>query len=302
MWNIARCNRLVANLLATCFWFSAAITPALAELYVLGDSLSDVGALSITYTNPVSTSPYVNGKVWTQYLGNSISTFCNDPHQCPLNGKTFYYTNPGNNYAVGGAGITFDSPDAKAPTSYTSLHSQVAALLNSHRLQGGDIVAVWIGANDVLSAGRNVSSSISKVNSAIHVFQSEMAILVSNANGARVYIFTLPDLGKTPLGFSSSDGGKLLTDLTMQFNQGISASLASNVYVIDSGAVFSQLRSLMATSVIFCRKIIDPNHDCGNASNPLSPGIPPQANVLFSDPLHPSIAAHQFIANQLKWF
>ncbi len=79
---------------------------AKAADYVLGDSLSDAGALGITYTNPASVSPWIWGTVWVQDIPGYTSTpvFCNAP-QCAFNSQAFYYTNlTGNNYAVGGAG------------------------------------------------------------------------------------------------------------------------------------------------------------------------------------------------------
>jgi phospholipase/lecithinase/hemolysin len=276
-------------------------SPSHAEIYVLGDSLSDVGALGFTYTNPADTSPRRDGQVWPQYLGNSRSAYCNEAQQCPRSDRSFYYTRPGNNYAVGGAGITFDSPDARAHLNYTSLPNQVTALLNGHTLAAGDTVALWIGANDILNAVQKGNAVGAEVEFAIQVFRQETVRLAQHANGARIYILTIPDLGKTPAGLSSPDGGAQLTELTNRFNQGIAASLPARTYIIDSNAVFADLRKLMATSISFCRRPIDPQHECGNASNPVTPGLAPSAQVLFADPLHPSIAAHRYIANHLAF-
>lgn len=293
-------NKQVTGFLAVGIALAMAILPAKAEIYTLGDSLSDAGALGLTYTDPTAVSPLTEGKVWVQYLTDSVPAFCNDPNACPLNSSTLYYSKPGNNFAVGGAGVTFDSPDARAQKSYTDLHSQVYALLHGRNLTRDDVVTIWIGANDILDAARHPSSSASYISAVVRTFQSELATLAAGVNGARIFVFTLPDLGTTPLGLSMSDGGKLLTELTAAFNQGISAVGESNVKIIDSTPIFTRLIQVMATSSVYCSKIIDPRHLCGNPSNPLASALSAQAPLLFADPLHPSHAAHQYIANELS--
>ena len=108
--------------------------------YVLGDSLSDVGALGMTYTNAeqVSVSPqqWIFGKVWVQDIPEytSKSTFCRD-QVCKGSSDTtapFYYTRHGNNYAVGGAGVLFSSSDlGLINLANTDLPSQVSALIHN---------------------------------------------------------------------------------------------------------------------------------------------------------------------------
>lgn len=124
----------IARWVATHVCFTAAlffsVANADATIYSLGDSLSDAGALGFTYTNPVTLSPMAEGNVWVQYLGNSTPAFCNDPRHCTFDRNSYYYSSTGNNYAVGGAGVTFDSTDARLPRNYTSLHYQIVALLH----------------------------------------------------------------------------------------------------------------------------------------------------------------------------
>ena len=274
--------------------------PVYAALYVLGDSLSDVGALGFTYTNPANMEPPENGQVWPQYLSGSTSAYCNGGQQCPFDGKTFYYSRTGNNYAVGGAGITFDSTDAKRHPNYTGLGYQITALVNAHVLTSNDVIAIWIGANDILKAAQKAGSAAGEVRLAAQVFRNELSRLISHANGARIHIFTIPDLGKTPAALGSVDAG-ILTNLSNQFNQAITASLPASVYVIDANAIFVDLRKVMALTTVFCRRLIDPQHVCGKASNQLTPGVSPMAAVLFADPLHPSIAAHRELAKRLSF-
>ena len=268
-----------------------------AEVYSLGDSLSDAGSLGFTYTNPATLTPLTRGKVWVQYLSsNSTPAFCNDPKHCLFNNDTFYYTGTGNNYAVGGAGVAFDSADAQVNKSYTNLHSQIHALLHNHVLDKKDVITVWMGANDIIAATSNLNKSVSQVTYAAQVFTTEISNLTKT--GARIYVFTIPDLGRTPFGQTASDGGTLLSYLTNLFNSSIST--LKNVNLIYSNEMFNTLYDQWPTPMIYCSVIIDPKHLCGDPKiNPINqdPTIPP--TLLFADPEHPSNAAHQYIGNLL---
>jgi phospholipase/lecithinase/hemolysin len=279
----------------------ATASTANAEIYTLGDSMSDAGSLGITYTDPSSISPYVPGKIWIQYLTQSTPAFCGNQNQCPWNPNTFYY-GAGNNYAVGGAGVMFDSTDARTPNTYTSLGSQVSALINSKKLVAGDSVTVIMGANDILAA-----VSQSKINPTTVVTQAASAYiqfissLASQSTRPRIYAFTLPDIGQTPLGSSMQDGGKLLTQLTSIYNNAIANGLAktSGVTMVNGGAIYGQLitQQKLLTSPSYCLKVIDVTHACGSSANPV---FSSQNNLLFADPLHASRVAQQMIASWLK--
>jgi outer membrane lipase/esterase len=300
MFSAMRFGKLVSKLtlLGTALFF--AVPLANADVYSLGDSLSDAGSLGFTYTNPATLSPLTSGKVWVQHLTSSVPAFCNDPKHCLLNNDTFYYTNPGNNYAVGGAGVTFDSTDAKVKKNYTDLHSQIYALLHSRVLNKNDIITVWMGANDIFAAAQNRLHSYADVANAARVFQTEIINLAIQVNGASIYVISIPDLGKTPLGLNTSDGGKLLSELTVVFNLGISGMNVHNVSLIDSNAGFNQLYGQLDTSMIYCSVIIDPKHVCGDPKTNPEYFDPAAKPFLFADPVHPSNAAHQYIANQLQ--
>lgn len=273
---------------------------AQAEIFSLGDSLSDAGALGFTYTNPISGHPYVMGKVWLQYLSSrSIPAFCNDRSRCTQNAGTFNYSSLGNNYAVGGAGVTFDSPDT-APNSHTDLRSQVHALLLGHKLSSKDAVTVWMGANDILAAVDKGDASRARlaVLEAARIFKREVDNLALRGNGASIYVITIPDLGKTPLGRKDPATSTLLSELTDAFNRVISEVTSMNVISIDSKPIFNRLMQTMDTSRTYCPNIIDPANICGSGSNPLNVYPEDNPNLLFADPIHPSATAHRVIAGQ----
>jgi phospholipase/lecithinase/hemolysin len=277
---------------------AATASTAIAEIYTLGDSMSDAGALGITYTNPDSITPFVPGKIWIQYLTTSTPAFCGNQNQCPWNPSTFYY-GAGNNYAVGGAGVVFDSTDARTPNTYTSLGSQVSALINSGKLRKGDTITVIMGANDILAAASKPSKDpAAAVGQAASAYVQYISSLANQTSNPRVYAFTLPDIGKTPLGLSAGDGGTYLTQLTNIYNTAITTGLAKTpgVTMVNSAALYGELTKQLLTYPSYCLKVIDVTHVCGSSTNPV---FSSQNNLLFADPLHASRGAQQMIASWL---
>jgi outer membrane lipase/esterase len=276
------------------------VTNANATTYNLGDSLSDAGALGFTYTNPTSLRPLSEGKVWVQYLSNSIPAFCNDTRHCKFNNETYYYSDTGNNYAVGGAGVTFDTMDARLAINFTNLHAQIEALTHNHKLSDEDIVTVWMGANDILAATSDPYTSVDVVKQTAEIFRSEVKRL--SKFGAKIYVITIPDLGQTPLGFNSGSG-EFLTLLTEIFNSEISSlSRIKNISLIDSDALLALLVASgnFDNSDIYCAAIIDPKHVCGNKrTNPLTSNNA-DLPFIYADPVHPSNAVHKWIADTLQ--
>lgn len=273
-----------------------------ATIYTIGDSLSDAGALGFTYTNPFALRPLREGNVWVQYLTNSVPAFCNDPKHCRLDHQSFYYSSRGNNYAVGGAGINFDSTDIPLAPSYTSLHYQVEALMHNHELTPNDLVTVWIGANDIIAAATDPTlGGVSFVIQAATTMKREVARLTRS--GAKVIVISIPDIGATPLGLNSpSDVAKALTELTKVFN-GATRGVANfqNVTLIDSNQLYQQLllSGEFDNTGIYCNTIIDPNNVCGSATNPLQVKHP-EPPLVYADPIHPSNAAHRWIGELMK--
>ena len=273
-----------------------------ATIYTIGDSLSDAGALGFTYTNPVALRPLREGNVWVQYLTNSVPAFCNDPRHCKLDQQTFYYSSRGNNYAVGGAGINFDSTDIPLVQSYTSLHYQVEALIHNHQLTPNDVVTVWIGANDIIAAATDPTlGGVKFVMQAATTMKREVARLARS--GAHVIVISIPDIGATPLGFNSPPGvAQGLTELTHVFNAAITGLVNfKNVTLIDSNQLYQQLllSGEFDNTAIYCNTIIDPNNICGSAANPLQVNKP-EPPLVYADPIHPSNAAHRWIGELMR--
>jgi phospholipase/lecithinase/hemolysin len=133
------------------------------------------------------------------------------------------------------------------------------------------------------------------------LFTNEIAALAKT--GAKIYILNIPDLGLIPLGLSTSDGGALLSNLTIIFNKGI-AGLAKvkNISLVDSNALMAQLLSAnqFDTTEIYCPAIIDPTHICGDSLTNPELVNSPQVPYFFADPIHPSFAAHKVIGQAIQ--
>jgi outer membrane lipase/esterase len=292
--------------LCTSLFLLGTISQTQAAIYTLGDSLSDAGALGFTYTNPTNLDPLAEGNVWVQYIAKSTPAFCNDPNHCKLDKETFYYSSMGNNYAVGGAGVTFDSTDAQSPKSFTSLHFQIEALKHNHQLRKGDVITVWIGANDIIAAALeptfDSAKSLAYVSRAGEIFKEEVAAL--SKTGAKIIVITVPQLGSTPLAVSV-DGVDFLNQLTDVFNQKISKlAKLKNVNIIDSSVYFNDVltsRDFDPSNTYCSTAIIDPDNQCGGDNNPITAKpSDPDVPFVFADPIHPSNAVHRYIGDKLK--
>ncbi|HEX7914134.1 SGNH/GDSL hydrolase family protein [Rudaea sp.] len=277
---------------------AVAAMAARAEIYTLGDSLSDAGSLGITYTDPASVGPLVAGRIWIQNLTWSTPAFCAKRSKCAWSPNTYYYRD-GNNYAVGGAGVMFDSTDARTPNTFTSLGSQVASLIGSGKLKEGDAVTVLMGANDILAAAAKPDNSQTVVAHAAASFVQYVTALAAQPTQPHVYVFTIPDLGQTPIGRGAADGGALLSKLTQVFNDKITTGLGATpgVAFINSSTIFDELSQQLPGYPIYCAKVIDPTHACGSSTNP---ALPSPVSLLFADPMHPSQAAHALIADWVR--
>ena len=204
--------------------------------YVLGDSLSDVGALGITYTNSEPSVPRVLGKVWVQDIPDytSTSTLCLAP-TCTPDPQAFYYTRTGNNYAVGGAGVLFPSSDLKRRNlAHTDLPSQVSALTHnagytpsSHKK---DHIFVWIGGNDIAYAAAlsNDHHSQHVVHLASSTYSEAVRTLAEACPYCKMYVIAIPYLGDTPLAQWEATKHKL-NALTRNFNDEIRLLHSSSV-------------------------------------------------------------------------
>jgi phospholipase/lecithinase/hemolysin len=215
-----------------------------------GDSLSDVG----TYAwyakanfggGKFTTNP---GSIWTEdvaaYYGGSLT---------PARNGGFTLASEtdagGLGFAEGGARVA-TQPGVGSPTlSTTPITTQIANYLSEYKsfnsnqlvlIQGGPN-DIFVAATTIAASGGNptvVSAQVANVQSAAVALVGAVGTLLQNG-ATKVVLVNVPDIGKTPEGLASSDGGALLTQLSQAFNLTLTgalqaAGLTNKVILVDA--------------------------------------------------------------------
>lgn len=219
------------------------------------------------------------------------------------------------------------------------LTTQIDRALAKGRFAATDLVLIWGGANDVfynadlagkeitaatIAAGRALTAGETQLIVAKYVIEMENAGLAAinevkrvKANGAeRVVLFTVPNAANTPAGVAAGASGQaLFTALSGAYNAQIQRELALNdlgILVFDAGGLAStwyanptangfvnvqlpicNVPAALGSSSSFC---------FATPGSPFLRALPQgvtQANSLFADGVHPSLAAHAKFADAL---
>lgn len=241
------------------------------ELYVFGDSLSDIGNLfqvnGRTYPAdpPYFQGRYANGRVWVEYLARQLGVFPK------------YITN----YARGGA--TASRSNTLAP----NLLTQVQAFLQSHaQVNPTALYVLWIGANDYFQGERNPVTTVEAITWAI----AELG----NLGAQRILVANLPDLGQLPATRHSPNALSLST-LTQRHNLQLQLALEwlerelapTQIAFLDAYQLY---QAVMASPGQFGFVNIDHAYLSG-LFNHQSPD-----QFLFWDGIHITTAAHRILA------
>jgi len=183
-------------------WAGLAQAAGFSQIYVFGDSLSDIGNLhAVDPSRPVRFS---NGPVavedLAQDLGLSLSPSL---HLLPPGSSPAQY---GNDYAVAGA-VAIDN-DGNPATPDINVPTQVNAFLQIHggHAPADALYVMMIGGNDIFAAqdilmNGSWDSGIAadqRVAKAANAVQTELGTLI--AAGARhILVVDAPDVGKAPI-------------------------------------------------------------------------------------------------------
>lgn len=291
------------------------------RFFVVGDSLSDPGAYSQGVpvasggTLPAGpryrfTTNALDGSslMWSEHLAQQLGIAqAPDVLQgVPLAGIPTVNLN-GGNYAEGGARVN-DQPGvigALTPAlGFTTLPgtTQIDNLLaDNPRLSGNDLVAVWLGANDVFTqfgaVGFGLPIAIANSNLELAADQLVTQVARLSAAGARnIIVVTVPDIGTTPFGLSQPDGGATLTAMSNTFNNRLLAGLqGQSAVIVDSGRLLAAVQADPARygftapgaavipacgvpSSLFCVQGVNASAD--------------SEQRIFADGVHPTAAAH----------
>jgi thermolabile hemolysin len=262
---------LLAFIVAVWIHASQSSTPAVRNLYVFGDSLSDTGNVFQSTNGTYPPNPpyyqgrYSNGPVWVEYLAVDLAV---DRQQIT-------------NAAYGGATTGTDRKNG-----VPGLLTQVQRV-NPTQPTPQDLYILWAGANDYLTG---------TMDSAIPVRNLSQAVATLVKNGAKnILVANLPDLGNLPA-TRNEPYAKALSLLTISHNQALAKALQEleqqsqvKVLTLDAHKLyqdaianpakfgFTNVTSACVAGSTVCQ---DPNQ------------------FLFWDGIHPTAATHRILGGQ----
>jgi phospholipase/lecithinase/hemolysin len=251
--------------------FSAQQPEPINELYVFGDSLSDVGTVFRATGGTYPPSPtyfqgrYSNGRVWAEYLADRLHLSSRQT----------------NNFACGGA-----TTGSERNTLVPGLLTQVQSFTQTHQQTNPDgLYVVWAGANDYL---QGVSSATVPVENLTGAITSLVGV-----GAKKILVANLPDLGQLPATRTSANSANL-SALTQAHNQGLRRSLKLlsqqysdlQIVTLDANTLYRDAITNPAafgfTNVI--SSCLSGSRACGNSDQ-----------FLFWDGIHPTTAAHRIL-------
>jgi phospholipase/lecithinase/hemolysin len=285
------------------------------QIVSFGDSLSDVGTYapiaSAVGGGRFTTNP---GQVWTQdvahYYGDTLSAAFTIDFTQKLSAQS------GLGYAEGGATVATPADqydfltdvigDIEMPVS-----QQVSSYLGAHgSFKSNQLVLVWAGANDVLRAGA-LPAAAQTVETAATTLAQLVGQIVQNG-AAHVVVVNVPNIGLSPDGIASSDGGANLTQLSQRFNDTLNTALQtgglqSKVVQIDSYTWLNQIIANFQANgftVSNTGQACDPRRTPDNTALLCSPATYVTSNAdqtyMFADDIHPTTHLHALFAQYVE--
>jgi phospholipase/lecithinase/hemolysin len=285
------------------------------QVVAFGDSLSDVGTYapvaSAVGGGRFTTNP---GQVWTQdvaqYYGDTLTAAFTIDLGHELKPQS------GLGYAQGGSTVATPADQNQFLTDVIGdvempVNQQISSYLSAHgSFNSGQLVLVWAGANDVLRAGSPPAANATVQTAATTLAQLVAKIVQSGA--AHVVVVNVPNIGLSPDGIKSSDGGGNLTQLSQLFNATLNAALQSNglqgkVIVIDSYAWTTQtIGNYQANgfTVSNTGQACDASRTPHDTSLLCSPATYVSSDAdqtyMFADNLHPTTRMHLLFAQYVE--
>jgi outer membrane lipase/esterase len=268
--------RRVAGL---CLVVCCAQASAYSQLVVFGDSISDSGnnanligvAAGQVITGdtyfarvPYASGTYTNGKVWTQYLAESLGV-----SMAPS-------IIGGSNFAFGGAQTGLDGADVPAIPGFPfSMRSQLGMYLGA---TGGvaDPNALYV----VAGGGNNIRVALEDIGAGANPLQA--------AGAHHILVVNTPNFGLTPLAGALGVRDSA-TGLSFAMDSALGARLASEGPDVRSFDLFSFLSGTVAAGS--ASGFSNLTHACGAAVNACDPNT-----ALFFDAIHPTTLAQERLA------
>ncbi|MEO8305237.1 MAG: autotransporter domain-containing protein [Betaproteobacteria bacterium] len=280
----------------------AVSAPALAQfdgVTFFGDSLTDAGSYKPVLppgTGLFTTNP---GPVWATVFGGYYGFAVSPANQ------------GGNDYAQGGARVSGLPGVPNSPPTGTAVPvtTQVTQFLAKGPLNPNAIYTVWAGANDIfyqlglLQAGVITSAQL-QANLVTAATELVTQVARLRAAGAQyIFVFNLPDIGKTPFGTGSGQAAQI-TALSGLFNTALATGLnATGIPTIRFNAL-TLLNEIIASPATYGFANSTATA-CGATPSLLcTPAnlVTPQAaqTYVFADGVHPTTGAHALIAQAVN--
>jgi phospholipase/lecithinase/hemolysin len=281
------------------------------QIVSFGDSLSDVGTYapiaSVVGGGRFTTNP---GQVWTQdvaqYYGDTLSAAFTIDATHKLSAQS------GLGYAEGGATVATPANQSDFLTDVIGnvempVNQQVSSYLAAHgSFSSSQLVLVWVGANDVLRAGALPAAAPTVETAATALAQIVGEIVQHGAT--HVVVVNVPNVGLSPKGITSPDGGANLTQLSQIFNNSLNAALQANglqgkVIQIDSFTWVDQILAnfqangfAVSNTSIACDPAKTPDDTALLCSPPTYVTANADQTYMFADDLHPTTRLHALFA------
>jgi outer membrane lipase/esterase len=280
--------------------------PAYTSLVIFGDSLSDSGNNSLVFGNNAAQSisgngyipgqtyasgTYSNGPVWATQFASSLGI---DLVPSLLGGTNYAYggsvTNPDQVY-LGGA-ITLPSLVSQA-SQYLSITPAISASTLVVVAGGGNNARAILNASaDILADGGDPTAFIA---TQANQFASDISGIVDDLKekGAQhIIVWNTPNIGLVPAVLQNGAAASFLgTSIASYMNGALAAQLAS-VTGVQTFDLFGLIPRAAASGTF--TNLADA---CGNTALACNSDL---GAALFYDGIHPTTAAHAFVANEMR--
>ncbi|GAP96715.1 SGNH/GDSL hydrolase family protein [Leptolyngbya sp. NIES-2104] len=236
------------------------------QLYVFGDSLSDVGNVFRATGGQVPAPPYFegrhsNGKVWVEELASRLN----------LSGDRV------ENFAWGGA-----TTGRNGLNQVPGVLAQVETFVQNQKIDPQALFVVWAGANDYLFTTETPTTSIDNLN------RSLQSLIQSGAK--RLLVANLPDLGQLPA-TRNTEASQKLSNFAATYNRSLQTTL-DQLRKPDLSIAELDVFRLYQTAI----KTPD-QYGFTNVTNACLGSSANCDRYLFWDGIHPTTAAHKVLGD-----
>lgn len=297
------------------------------SMAVFGDSLSDLGTYQVAAVAPTGGGRFTTGgntRLWVEYLADYYGVTVS-------RNRTGGFGSPitvlgGTGYAEGGSRVALQPgincvPDGMGGcTLQAALTRPITQQVSAHlaavggRIPATQLVVIFAGANDIffqagtVQAAGGTPAAIAAAQAALVTAGGTLATTARSlvtAGANQVLVLTVPDMGYTVQGQSSTQARDLFSGLTLAFNSALTGALAgaSNIAVVPTSDFFLDALANPArygfvnTSQPACNIGVLPGGSSLFCSSATLVAAGAQNNYLFADTVHPTAGGHQQFAS-----